>query len=161
MSTGERRHAEVDVGDEARAAPEMAMVDLVEEECLRLLGTRDVGRLAVVVHGSPEVFPVNYVLDGHTVVFRSGRGTKVDAASLGMVAFEVDDIDPRTHQGWVVEVRGLGREITDGIDAFSERIRALELAPWVGGSKDRWITIVAPAFSGRRLTPVDGALAPH
>lgn len=138
--------------DQAPAASQMEAVDLLEAECLDLLGRRDMGRLAVVVHGSPQIFPINYVLDGHTVVFRSGPGTKVGAANLGMVALEVDDIDPSTHEGWVVEVRGLGREITDGVDTFSERLRGHEITPWVRGAKERWVAVVAPAFSGRRLT---------
>jgi nitroimidazol reductase NimA-like FMN-containing flavoprotein (pyridoxamine 5'-phosphate oxidase superfamily) len=40
------------------------------------------------------VFPVNYVLDRHTVVFRTEPGTKLHAAARGSrVCFEVDRAD--------------------------------------------------------------------
>jgi pyridoxamine 5'-phosphate oxidase-like protein len=38
--------------------------DLAERECLELLASRVVGRVALVVAGEARVFPVNYLLDG-------------------------------------------------------------------------------------------------
>jgi nitroimidazol reductase NimA-like FMN-containing flavoprotein (pyridoxamine 5'-phosphate oxidase superfamily) len=49
-------------------------------ECLRLLATEEVGRLGVVVAGRPEIFPVNYVVDGDEVMFRTDAGTKLAGA---------------------------------------------------------------------------------
>ena len=43
-------------------------------ECLRLLAGQTVGRLGFVVHGRPMVLPVNYVLVGDLIVFRTGEG---------------------------------------------------------------------------------------
>ena len=46
------------------------------------------------------IFPVNYVLDGKTFVFRTDPGTKLVAASLEKVAFEVDHIDREARSAW-------------------------------------------------------------
>ncbi|MGH9248153.1 MAG: pyridoxamine 5'-phosphate oxidase family protein [Acidimicrobiales bacterium] len=48
------------------------------DECLRLLAGDEIGRLAVISGNTPIVLPVNYALDGETVVFRTDSGTKLD-----------------------------------------------------------------------------------
>jgi hypothetical protein len=110
-----------------------------------------VGRLAVNADGQPLVFPVNYILDGRTVAIRSDPGTKLAWATLGRVAFEIDHIDPRRQEGWSVLVQGVGRDITDELDAWSTAVRSAPLAPWAAGEKGHWLAIGSPQFSGRRL----------
>ncbi len=124
---------------------------LSEEECLALLGSRQFGRLAVVRDGLPEIFPVNYLLDGRTVVIRTQSGVKLAHASLARVAFEVDEIDPETREGWTVEVKGLGEDVTDAGDPWSQRALAAPVDPWVPGPHEHTIAISHPRFSGRRL----------
>jgi uncharacterized protein len=131
--------------------------DLTQPECLELLASADLGRIAVVADGRPLIFPVNFVLDGELVVFRTDAGTKLDHASLDRVAFEVDNVDHDRHEGWSVVVQGVGRELTDALDEASVREQALPLRPWAGGAKDHWIRIVDPRISGRRLTQHDAA----
>ncbi|WP_431843092.1 pyridoxamine 5'-phosphate oxidase family protein [Calidifontibacter indicus] len=53
-----------------------------------LLRSAAVGRLAVVVDGLPDIFPVNHPVDHGTILFRTAQGTKLDAASGHAVAFE-------------------------------------------------------------------------
>jgi uncharacterized protein len=131
--------------------PGTTLVDLSEDECLELLDAQSIGRIAVVHGGGPLIFPVNFVLDGRTVAFRTDPGTKLDWATMGHVAFEIDGVDPIYREGWSVLVQGVGREITDAGDAWSERISARTLAPWAGGAKDHWVAIATPVFSGRRI----------
>ena len=57
--------------------------ELTRSECFELLATEHLGRVAIVDDRGPVIFPVNFVLDRHTVVFRTGAGTKLSAASLG------------------------------------------------------------------------------
>jgi nitroimidazol reductase NimA-like FMN-containing flavoprotein (pyridoxamine 5'-phosphate oxidase superfamily) len=125
--------------------------ELSREECLGLLASREVGRVAVVVAGQPIIFPVNYALDGDLVVFRTDPGTKLDHGSFDHVAFEIDEIDPSRKEGWSVVVAGMGREITDALDAASEREQLLPLKPWASGPKEHWIRIISPEITGRRL----------
>jgi nitroimidazol reductase NimA-like FMN-containing flavoprotein (pyridoxamine 5'-phosphate oxidase superfamily) len=125
---------------------------LTRAECLELLATADFGRVAVVADGQPLIFPVNFVLDGERVVFRTDPGTKLEHASIGRVAFEVDNVDHERHEGWSVVVLGTALELTDALDDASVREQALPLRPWAGGAKDHWIRIAEPRFSGRRVT---------
>ena len=83
---------------------------LDRDECLALVRHQPVGRIAIVDGSHPLVFPVNYLLDGDDVVFRTGEGTKLDLAQRAPVCFEVDEIDPATRGGWSVMIHGrLGR----------------------------------------------------
>ena len=87
---------------------------LDRDECLRLLATATIGRVAITVGALPVVLPVNFRLVDERVVFRTSVGTKLDAATQNaIVAFEVDDIDPLLHSGWSVVTVGQAREVTD------------------------------------------------
>jgi nitroimidazol reductase NimA-like FMN-containing flavoprotein (pyridoxamine 5'-phosphate oxidase superfamily) len=132
-------------------ADDATLEELPESECLELLGSHSVGRIAVVVSGQPLIFPVNYVLDGRTLAFRTDPGTKLEAATLGRVAFEIDGFDQLYHSGWSVVVQGIGQEITDAFDEWSERVRGRALEPWAAGAKDHWVAISSPKFTGRRI----------
>lgn len=52
------------------------------DECRRLLSTEAVGRIAYVANGSPVVLPINFTLHGGSIVFRSGRGAKLESAVM-------------------------------------------------------------------------------
>lgn len=125
--------------------------ELGREECMSLLSEGGIGRLAGVLDGRPLVFPVNFVLDGETVVFRTNPGTKLAAAGFGPVAFEIDGVDSERRTGWSVVVQGVGREITHGLDRRSEQLRRLEVQPWVPGERAHWVAILADTVTGRRL----------
>src|SRR5262245_8822040 len=87
------------------------LIELSEEECWQLLRAANVGRIAVRVGPTPDVFPVNYRVRGAEIVIRTEAGTKLAAATLmGAVAFEVDEIDTAGRGGWSVVVKGHGRE---------------------------------------------------
>ena len=47
------------------------LVELSRDECLELLGAVSVGRIAYATDDGPRVLPVNYVLEGDSVVFRT------------------------------------------------------------------------------------------
>jgi nitroimidazol reductase NimA-like FMN-containing flavoprotein (pyridoxamine 5'-phosphate oxidase superfamily) len=123
-------------------------------ECLGLLAAQNFGRIAVIMDGHPIVFPVNYALDGDTVVFRTAPGTKLSGAALGHVAFEIDDVDQPSRTGWSVIVKGVGNEITTALDERSARLRELEVQPWVPGEHAHWVEILAESVTGRRLGPI-------
>jgi nitroimidazol reductase NimA-like FMN-containing flavoprotein (pyridoxamine 5'-phosphate oxidase superfamily) len=131
--------------------PGQELEEIGEDECFALLCTQSLGRLAVVRDGRPEIFPVNYALDGHTITIRTGPGSKLTYASLAHVAFEVEDIDRVTREGWVVEVRGFAEEITDTGDRWSEHARNAGAIPWVKGPHDRYLAISHTQVSGRRI----------
>jgi nitroimidazol reductase NimA-like FMN-containing flavoprotein (pyridoxamine 5'-phosphate oxidase superfamily) len=122
------------------------MQDLTREECLELLRGCAVGRVAVTrPEAAPLVVPVNFVLDGEVIVFRTAAGTKVDGLRIGPIAFEVDAIDPFRRTGWSVYVEGAAYEATHW------EVEHLDLHPWAPGDKDRWIRLLPAQISGRRI----------
>ena len=50
---------------------------LGQPECWQLLSECAVGRVGVVVDSAPEIYPVNHVVDNHTIVFRTDPGNKL------------------------------------------------------------------------------------
>lgn len=65
---------------------------LSDHECWELMAGVSLGRLVTSVDGQPEIFPVNYVVQHRTVLFRTAEGTKlVSTAINNQVLFEVDD----------------------------------------------------------------------
>jgi len=124
------------------------------DECLRLLASQSLGRLALVENGRPHLVPVNFVLDGDAVVFRTDVGTKLDASSRSVVVFEVDGIDESTRSGWSVIVHGLAHEVTrlDRVD-LQQRLARLALHPWAPGEKSHVVRIVPTSITGRRVRP--------
>jgi hypothetical protein len=126
--------------------------ELSYQECMYLLGTAQVGRLAVVVGHYPQVFPVNYRLDGSTVVFRTHIGTKLLAAHHQNVGFEVDYLDPVARSGWSVLIQGMAEDVTDReADPVTDRTRAAGVEPWTGGDNPRLVRIIPAKTTGRRI----------
>jgi nitroimidazol reductase NimA-like FMN-containing flavoprotein (pyridoxamine 5'-phosphate oxidase superfamily) len=130
--------------------PKTGIEVLDRAECIRLLGTQQVGRIAVVIGGRPIVLPVNYVLDGEDVVFRTADGTKFDAAVRGAtVGFEIDHLDSVFQTGWSVLVGGRAELITDA--ATLAHVRALPLRPWSSHDKSNWVRVPVDEVTGRRV----------
>lgn len=123
-------------------------------ESLALLRSAPVGRLAVIVGGSPEIFPVNHVVDHGTILFRTGKGVKLAAAVGRPVAYESDGYDARTGHVWSVMVTGTAVEVKsldESLDAF--RVSA---SPWEAGPKPHIIRILPDRITGRRFPPRAG-----
>ncbi|MEM9135492.1 MAG: pyridoxamine 5'-phosphate oxidase family protein [Actinomycetota bacterium] len=132
------------------------METLSADEIWRLLARRRVGRLVVCADGLPDVFPVNYAVDGDTIVIKTAPGLKLAAAVLGEgVAFEVDSFDETRHTGWSVVLRGPAREIEDRDELLAAD--RLHIDPWSPGPKNRYLRIEPDVATGRRIgeaTPV-------
>lgn len=125
-------------------------INLTFDECWELLANDAVGRLALVVDGHPEIFPVNYALDRRSIVFRTAAGTKLWVASSERpAALEIDGYDPHTEEAWSVVVRGDTALIED--QAEKDAVDALSLEPWQPGNKDHYIRLSARALTGRRF----------
>jgi nitroimidazol reductase NimA-like FMN-containing flavoprotein (pyridoxamine 5'-phosphate oxidase superfamily) len=134
-------------------APVLGMQRLDHEECLRLLAIEDVGRIALIQGSAPAIFPVNYVLDGSSPVFRTDPGTKLSHGPGTTVCFEIDGFDRDERSGWSVVVTGV-LEPLDETDAETRaRVRTLPVVPWGGGEKAHWMRVVPGLVTGRRVGP--------
>src|SRR5215213_11640787 len=88
------------------------LVELTRTECLRLLAGGVIGRIICTDGALPTAQPVNYLLDGEEIIFRTANGSKLAAATRhAVVGFQVDEIDPRTRTGWSVLGVGEANEI--------------------------------------------------
>ena len=83
---------------------------LSQSECWDLVSSRTLGRLVTSVDGQPDIFPVNYVVQHRTVLFRTAEGTKLVSAAINSnVLFEVDDHN--AVGGWSVIIKGMARSL--------------------------------------------------
>ncbi|MEV4536651.1 pyridoxamine 5'-phosphate oxidase family protein [Asanoa sp. NPDC049518] len=123
------------------------LVEISRAECLRLITTTSVGRVVFTERALPAAHPVNYLLDRDEVVFRTGAGGKLAAATLhNIVAFQVDEIDTLARTGWSVLGVGEAYEVTDPQRLASLATRMPQ--PWAASAVDGH-TIAIPL---RRLT---------
>jgi nitroimidazol reductase NimA-like FMN-containing flavoprotein (pyridoxamine 5'-phosphate oxidase superfamily) len=121
---------------------------LDEEACWNLLARRELGRLAVCLDGRPDIFPVNYVVDGPQVLFRTAPGSKLAGITGNPeVAFEVDEYD-ETHAASVV-LKGVATRLERLVDI--DAADALPLTPWIPTLKYRWVRIFPTSITGRRF----------
>ncbi|MHA7304217.1 pyridoxamine 5'-phosphate oxidase family protein [Arthrobacter sp. TMN-49] len=133
------------------ARPDAANIETLSgAQCWEFLHGQVVGRLAVVAEDHPEIFPINYAVDGESIIFRTAEGTKLyGSTSNTPVAFEIDGYDPHTEQAWSVVLRGRVAAIEDG--AGFEEANDLTLQPWQGGIKNHLMRILPLNLSGRRF----------
>lgn len=123
---------------------------LAAGQCWALLAGVDLGRLGVLVDSAPEIYPVNFLLDGESVVFRSDPGSKLRGVDRSpSVCFEVDGVDEANRTGWSVLVKGRAAEVDD--DDERRGLEALALRFWGVGPKDHWIRIRPTEVTGRRI----------
>lgn len=122
---------------------------MTEREVLAVVGNESLGRIGFVVDEWPVVLPVNFVLDGRDVVFRSDPGAKLDASRGGRVCFQVDHADSLYERGWSALALGLADRVDDPDEL--ERLQRLRLRPWAGGVKANWVRVTVQQWSGRRL----------
>jgi uncharacterized protein len=134
---------------------------LSRTECLELIRSRPIGRVAVSAHALPVILPVNYRLLGDAVVFATGVGSKsLSVEHETVVAFEVDDFDVATRSGWSVLIVDIARELDERDDDW-EAARGLDLHPWVGHHAKYLIKLPTDRISGRRLSGRPAAVRAH
>jgi nitroimidazol reductase NimA-like FMN-containing flavoprotein (pyridoxamine 5'-phosphate oxidase superfamily) len=128
-----------------------AVETLSSADCLDLLSSRDLGRIALVIDDQPEIFPVNYAIDRPTVVFRVAPGTKPALAMNRRIAFEVDHLDRKAGVAWSVIVKGVALDVTTSKDPFTAFLRTADVRPAAPGDRPLWMAIYPSEISGRRF----------
>jgi uncharacterized protein len=121
---------------------------LSHDESWELLGGVALGRLVTSFAGEPEIFPVNFVVQDRTVLFRTAEGTKLfSAATNRAVVFEADDHN--VTEGWSVIVRGQARVLKT--DADIQRAERAQLLPWTATLKPHYVRVSPAEITGRRF----------
>lgn len=138
-------------GEERRAG---SIRELPEEECLALLDTTTVGRIAFVNDEGQQLLPVNFVVIGGAIYFRTLPSGVLDSSlSRGHddVAFGVDHHEDMYRHGWNVTVRGSAVGVEDratiNMVLSTERLR-----PWAGGVRPAVIKVKPKSIAGRQVS---------
>ena len=130
------------------SADDAPVTVLSEDECWSLLSSMSLGRIVTILGGKPEIFPVNFVTQRRTVLFRTAQGTKLFSAVMsGGVAFEADDYT--VSEGWSVIVKGRAQVLS----ATAEILGAEEapLLPLTATLKPLFVRVIALEITGRRF----------
>lgn len=118
---------------------------LDEDGCWTFLETEELGRLAFRMTDELHIVPINYAVDGRTLLFRTAPGDKLLAIAMGgEVAFEADRIDGE-HATSVV-VRGRARILEED---EAHRAELVPLRTWVDKHKYEVVEIKPEHISGR------------
>jgi len=142
----------LDLAEEDRMSYDDEVVRVLSrDQCWDLLRDDEFGRLAFRMTDEVHLVPVNYAVDGDTLLFRTAEGDKL----LGVVmhpevVFEIDDHDETSAHS--VVVRGLARRLEEDEE---HRADDVGLRPWLGTLKYNVVEIRPTSISGRafRLEP--------
>lgn len=122
------------------------VTELSADECRDRLAGGRLGRLVTRVGKVLDIFPVNYVLDGDDIVFRTAEGSKLFELTVNdEVLFEVDEYTDT--DAWSVVVRGKAERI-EGEEEIAHA-DALPLTPWVPTMKRHYVRVRPESVSGR------------
>jgi nitroimidazol reductase NimA-like FMN-containing flavoprotein (pyridoxamine 5'-phosphate oxidase superfamily) len=128
---------------------ERALVVLSRRECVALLRDERIGRIVFSERAMPAILPVSYALLGEDVVLATSNGSRLARAALGgVLAFEVDRLDPETRTGWSVVVTGLAVQVTEPIEQ-SQVLSVLD--SWAPGRLDLLLRLPSTVVTGRRI----------
>jgi hypothetical protein len=120
------------------------------DECLRLLTSVSIGRIAYTKRALPAVEPVRFAVDGNEIVIRIDTGSTLSATIPDtIVAFQAEHLDDETRTGWTVNVVGSAHEVT-GPDDIA-RLRGTGPPPWALAPGEQFIRIAPGIVTGREL----------
>ncbi len=135
--------------------PGQGVERLDESECLQLIGSGRLGRLAYTGRYGPTVLPVLYKLHERSIVFHTFQDSFTEedlrtgiAHAEYRVAFEVDQFDPEALEGWVVLVVGSAHHV----DTEAERASIISAGadPWPEAESEHLVRIQPMRIAGLR-----------
>lgn len=127
---------------------------LSDEECWARLATQRIGRLVTRVGDVVDIVPINFVVDGETIVFRTAPGNKLNELTINSsVVFEADVFEQTA--GWSVVLRGSARALETRAEIAEAE--ALPLRPFVPTVKPVFVRIENATVSGRSFVFNAGA----
>ncbi|KAA9111411.1 pyridoxamine 5'-phosphate oxidase family protein [Microbacterium rhizomatis] len=131
------------------SAAESGVEELTVDQCWQMLQSEDLGRVAIDnIDGTPDLFPVNYLVRDEKLYFRSAPGRKLRSiAQNPEVAFEVDGRVAGIR--WSVVVRGTAERMN--VDAEITEAGVLDLVSASPTRKFNFIRLTPGSVSGRRF----------
>ncbi len=131
---------------------------LSRRECIAYLQGQNVGRVVFTERALPAVMPVSYAVLDDALVMSTAAGSRLAVAARGgVLAFEVDHLDPVTRTGWSVVVTAL----PEAVIAPQDRARvSLVLDSWAPGSHDLLLRLPLTVITGRRIESTPALVPP-
>ena len=130
--------------------------ELQRPQCLELLGTRSLGRVALSRRALPTVVPVAYLLIGDRLWFTAPPAEwLLGEGQHPVVAFQVDKIDPHTFAGWSVVVVGVTQDVAP--DHPDRSLLEAAGSPLRRGPDRVVAGLTTDHISGRRFRPITGS----
>jgi nitroimidazol reductase NimA-like FMN-containing flavoprotein (pyridoxamine 5'-phosphate oxidase superfamily) len=128
-----------------------SMRELSRDQCLSLLASATVGRIAYCTEAGPQIYPVNYVLDEASVVFRTAAYTALGSEIDGQrAALEVDRIAGPEGFEWSVVLAGQADVISDP-DEVARLRHTSDPTPLAPGTRSLYVRISAQRLTGRAI----------
>jgi nitroimidazol reductase NimA-like FMN-containing flavoprotein (pyridoxamine 5'-phosphate oxidase superfamily) len=119
------------------------------EQCLDLLASNHLGRVAWQAADVPQILPITYATHQGSVYFRTAPDGILSAlVQPTRVALEVDELDQQTRTGWSIVLHGRTSSVSDP-DALADLWAADSLVPWAEGNRTLFICIRLDRISGR------------
>jgi nitroimidazol reductase NimA-like FMN-containing flavoprotein (pyridoxamine 5'-phosphate oxidase superfamily) len=127
--------------------------ELSPAECRELLEAGGVGRVAFRSPSGQQIVPVNFQVNGNSIVFRTTPYTELGLHGPGTnAAFEVDHLDAEHQAGWSVVARGRLQVVSDH-DEVKTIQRDADPEPWAWGVRRLYLKLPMANLTGRRLEP--------
>lgn len=124
------------------------VTELSQDECWEMLRGEEFGRLAFRLVDEVHITPINYAVDGETLLFRTAEGNKLLSVVMGSeVAFEIDRYGEDAARS--VVVRGSARLLPEDEEHRSENV---PLRPWVPSLKYNVVEITPNVITGRAFS---------
>ena len=121
--------------------------ELTYDECWEALSGEEFGRLAFLLGDEINLVPINYAVDGETLLFRTAEGSKL----LGVVmhpevVFEIDRFSDE--EALSVIIHGTARKLEEDEE---HRAESVPLRPWVDTEKYNVVEIAPSRVTGRHF----------
>lgn len=130
--------------------PQVHLTELDEAECWELLMGQQMGRIAWNSSRGPVALPITFVVHQHSVWIRTSAYSSMAREVDDMqIAVEVDELDPVTHLGWSVLVRG-NAEVRYHHEEIPAEVSSLRA--WPSGPRPLWVHLRPVEITGRRLS---------
>ena len=125
---------------------------LSEHECREHLEPGGVGRVALHTPSGLMIYPVNFTIDGRSIVFRTTTESTFGYSVVGAdVVFETDYVNFGTRQGWSVVVTGTAEAIDDAEAVDQLRLSGSRPRPFADGPRTLYVRIPWREITGRAV----------
>jgi uncharacterized protein len=119
------------------------------QQCLDLVESHHLGRVAWQAADRPQILPVTYAMHEGSVYFRTAPDSILaELAQPTSVALEVDELDQQNRSGWSIVMHGRTSAVSEP-DALDDLWASDSLVPWASGNRTLFIRIRPERVSGR------------